>query len=105
MFNLLGYIERQIEWSRETFGPGTRLKGVLAHLRKELDEVEKDPGDASEWADIIILAIDGAWRQGITPDQLAQALAIKANVNRLRQWPDWRAASPDAPIEHTRTPQ
>jgi hypothetical protein len=95
-------LERQKAWSEHTFGPGDRTKGVCAHLRKEVDEAEADPRAAGEWADIIILAMDGAWRCGITGAQLAEAVKAKQDKNARRLWPDWRTASPDAPIEHVR---
>lgn len=99
-YNLIGYIERQMLWSLRTFGPATRTAGLLDHIRKELKEVEADPTDAEEWADIVILALDGAWRHGHTPEEVADALVKKQAKNRLRKWPDWRTADPDKAIEH-----
>lgn len=95
-------IRRQREFSRRTFGPGTRTTGVLAHIRKELAEIEANPGDVSEWADLIILAIDGAWRAGHSPEAIADAVPAKIEINEDREWPDWRSADPDGPIEHVR---
>lgn len=97
------HVQRQREWSDETFGPGTRLRGVLAHIRKELAEVEEAPLDPSEWADLLILVIDGATRQGIDGEELLAAYHEKMRVNREREWPDWRGFSPDEPIEHVHT--
>jgi hypothetical protein len=108
-FDFVRYCRTQITISRRAFGPpedpraGTRLLGILAHLRKELIEVEQAPQDPIEWADLIILAIDGAWRQGITPEVLVTALDVKQRVNCARRWPDWRTASPSDPIEHDRS--
>jgi hypothetical protein len=96
------HVARQMAWSRATFGPGTRTKGVLDHIRKELIEVEADPfGD--EWVDVIILAFDGAWRHGWQPEALIAAIKGKQVKNEQRQWPDWRTASQDHAIEHVRT--
>jgi hypothetical protein len=102
MFDLVAYIERQREFSRQAFGPGPRLHGVLDHMAKEMIEVIEQPQDPFEWADLIILAIDGAWRQGITPEDLASALVVKQDMNRSREWPDWRTAPADRAIEHKR---
>jgi Protein of unknown function (DUF550) len=102
MFDLVSYIERQREFSQKAFGPGTRLHGVLDHMAKEMIEVVDSPQDPFEWADLIILAIDGAWRQGITPEDLASALSVKQEINRDRKWPDWRTAPPGKAIEHER---
>lgn len=97
------HLARQREFSRRTFGPGARLRGVLDHIRKELLEIEADPTDIGEWVDVIILAFDGAWRAGWEPQQIIDAIKAKQAKNEARTWPDWRTASEDAAIEHDRT--
>lgn len=96
------HIERQRTWSLATFGPGSRLHGVVDHIRKELREIEAEPRDLSEWADVIILAIDGAWRAGFEPHEIIAAVKAKQARNEARTWPDWRTASSDHAIEHVR---
>lgn len=96
------HLEHQRKWSTATFGPGFRLNGLLDHIRKELVEIEADPRDLSEWADVIILALDGAWRAGHEPQQIIDAIVAKQARNELRVWPDWRTADPDKAIEHVR---
>lgn len=96
------HIERQRAWSRETFGPGTRLQGVLDHIHRELDEVEESPGDVEEWADLVILAFDGAWRSGHEPQQIIDAVLAKQAKNEAREWPDWTTQPYDRAIEHLR---
>lgn len=100
--SLTAMLHAQRDWSTETFGPGARLAGVLAHIRSELDEVEDAPQDVEEWIDVVILALDGAWRAGHEPEVIVDALLAKYAKNRARSWPDWRTADPDAPIEHVR---
>lgn len=39
--DLIAHLTRQAAFSRATFGPGPRTKGVTDHIRKELEEVEK----------------------------------------------------------------
>jgi hypothetical protein len=102
-FDLIAHLRRQSEWSERTFGPGTRLHGVCDHIRKELAEIEADPKDISEWIDVTLLALDGAWRAGYTPEQIAAALEAKQTKNEGRKWPDWRTAEPGKAIEHDRT--
>lgn len=97
------HIKRQREWSLHTFGPGARTAGLLAHIRKELTEIESAPDDVTEWIDVVILAIDGAWRAGHSPETIAAALADKQARNEARKWPDWRTADPNRPIEHDRS--
>lgn len=102
-FDLVAHLRRQRRFSEKTFGPGARTKGVIQHIRKELLEIENDPTDVEEWVDVVLLALDGAWRAGWTSDGIAKAIEAKQTKNEGRTWPDWRTASPDAAIEHDRT--
>lgn len=101
-FDLESFIKEQIEFSNKTFGPGTRLEGVLKHIDKEAVEVWESKGALDEWVDIIILAIDGAWRSGATPPEIVKALQAKLERNKSRNWPDWRSQPINSPIEHIR---
>ena len=98
------YLAHQREWSLATFGPGDRLRGVLDHIRKELQEIEADPTDVNEWIDVVILALDGAWRAGWEPQEIIDAIVAKQARNEAREWPDWRTMSANEAIEHIRTP-
>jgi hypothetical protein len=102
VFDLVAHLHRQRRFSRRVFGPGQRTLGILDHLRKELREIETTPRDLVEWIDVMILALDGAWRAGYAPEAIAAALAAKQAENERRVWPDWRTANPDHAIEHTR---
>lgn len=96
------HLQNQKYWSEETFGPGDRTEGVIDHIRKELDEILENPQDISEWADLLILAFDGAWRAGFEPAEIIMAVKAKQQLNELRKWPDWRTAEPGKAIEHIR---
>lgn len=100
--DLVAHLHRQREFSLRTFGPGARVNGVIAHIRKELIEIESAPRDLEEWIDVAMLALDGAWRAGYEPADIALALATKLTINELRTWPDWRTVAPDQAIEHVR---
>ena len=50
----------------------------------------------------MILALDGAWRSGATPEQIDAAWQAKQAKNEARQWPDWRTSDPNKAIEHVR---
>ena len=120
--NLIEHMKRAIAFSRATYGPGPRSKGVVDHIRKELAELETNPDDgiaSNEWVDVVILGLDGLWRAKEaelnagsllliphTGDEIAErvveAIVSKQNKNELRTWPDWRTASPDRAIEHVR---
>jgi len=93
-------IEDQIEWSGKTFGPGKRTIGITEHIKKELKEILKDPDDVYEWIDVVILALDGAWRSGHTATEIVDALLTKIAKNRKRQWPT--PTSEDEPVEHVK---
>lgn len=99
MINLLDYLQCQMDWSLITFGNTRRTEGLCKHISKELEEIREAPDDLMEWIDVIILAFDGAWRSGHTPDQIVNALVKKQKINFERTWtrvPD------DEPSEHQR---
>lgn len=102
MFDFQAHLFRQRMWSTQTFGPGKRTQGVIDHIRKELAEIEANPGDLEEWIDVMILACDGAWRSGAIPYEIVDCLVKKMAKNMARQWPDWRALPADKAIEHVR---
>lgn len=102
-FDMLAHLRRQREWSEKTFGPGDRAKGIVDHIRKELCEIEAAPKDCSEWMDVVILALDGAWRAGFSPQEVIDQLVGKQAKNEKRIWPDWRTMPIDKAIEHDRT--
>ena len=102
-FDLIQYLRRQRVFSEKTFGPGTRAVGIVDHIRKELAEVESDPGDLKEWIDIVTLALDGAWRAGFMPEEIVAQLDATLVRNEARKWPDWRTADPGKAIEHDRS--
>lgn len=99
-WDLIAHLHRQREFSERTFGPGHRTAGVIDHIRKELREIEAKPLDLAEWVDVVLLALDGAWRAGHSPLAIAQGIAAKQAKNEQRTWPDWRTAPSDRAIEH-----
>lgn len=103
-YDLVAHLLRQRAFSRATFGPGIRTKGVIDHIRKELIEIEGNPRDITEWIDVILLALDGAWRcaEAINApiEIVVGAIEAKQSKNERRDWPDWRTADPNKAIEH-----
>ena len=97
--NIADYVRRHKAWSFGTFGKGQRTTGLIKHIRKELEEVEAEPDKLSEWCDVIILAIDGAWRRGYTAQQIEDALVEKQEINMARKW---NVNDDDTPNEHVR---
>lgn len=112
-FDLEAHLKRQMAWSHATFGPGERTNGVVDHIRKELIEVVEGDGDAAEWVDVVILALDGLTRrlafvggERADPERVVEMacrmIVGKQTRNEGRTWPDWRTASADKAIEHVR---
>lgn len=95
--DFIRYLSSQREWSRETFGEGLQTGRLCGHIREELLEIEESPSDVVEWVDVLILALDGAWRTGNSPGQIINAMIEKQKINRERKW---EVASPDNPVHH-----
>jgi hypothetical protein len=107
------HLVKQIKFSKKTFGPASKGmgKGVIEHIREELEEIE-DAGfnDLEEWIDVVILALDGAWRCAAraNPKASAEELAsmvttmieFKHKKNAKRTWPPWQEQDPDKAIGH-----
>ena len=58
--------ERVTTWQRRTF-PDQTAASILAHMRKELAEIEEAPDDIEERADMAILAMGVFDRKGADP--------------------------------------
>lgn len=112
--DLKQHLLRQMAFSHATYGPGERTKGVVDHIKKELSEVELANGEASEWVDVVILALDGLTRrlaycngERADPERVAELacsmIVSKQSRNEGRTWPDWRIQSADRAIEHDRS--
>ena len=112
-FDLVQHLARQIAFSRATFGPGERTAGCCDHIAKELVEVladaAKGPGAAAtEWVDVVILALDGLTRSliagghdhNLAPMTACDMIRRKQSINEQRDWPDWRTAPADKAIQH-----
>lgn len=93
------HLERQRAWSEATFGPGRRTLGVIDHIKKELVEIEAEPLSL-EWVDVVILALDGAWRAGHEPQAIIDAIVAKQAKNEARKWPP--PGPEDRATEHIR---
>ena len=75
------------EWAAATFKQQT-IASKIAHMRRELIELEKAPNDAGEMADLLILLCGIA---ALAEVDLMEAARIKMEVNRARTW-----SEPDA---------
>jgi hypothetical protein len=99
--NFITYIQDHIEWSFRVFGGSVSTERLTNHIRKELDEIVAAPYDVEEWADVIILALDGAWRAGYSAEEICRALDVKQQKNKARTF--IVPTDPNQPAEHDRT--
>lgn len=100
MADMREMLSEQIDWSLRTFGQGMRTEGNCRHIEKELAEIREDPTDLEEWIDVAMLAFDGAWRCGASPDDILRQYRAKLTKNMNRQWQ--LSASQDEPNLHVR---
>lgn len=96
------WIDKLYEWSKEAYGPGKRSAGIVAHIRKELMEIEAEPEDPEEWVDVLLLALNGLQRLDLGGERIIELVQKKVDKNKARTWPDWRTMDENTPIEHHR---
>ena len=100
MFDVKSYIATQKEWSNIVFGNGLRTEGICKHIESELGEIRAAPTDVMEWVDVIILALDGAWRSGHSTDEILWAMVKKQMKNLQRKWHPQNSG--DKPVFHVK---
>ena len=72
-------------WALETF-KRTTPDGALAHLAREVDELRDQPHDLEEYADCMMLLLNGAGLAGYSMDDLLDACQTKLTINKQRTW-------------------
>ena len=85
-------------WQDATFCPDGEYRGagIVAHLRKEIEELAANPRDMEEVADCVLLLIHLARQNG---GGLEAAVRRKHEINKARRW---GKPGPDGSIEHIR---
>ena len=78
------------QWQRETFGQATALS-KMHHLKEEVGEltaaIEHElPEKHLEFADCFILLFGAAASDGMTYEDICQAIDEKMTINRARMW-------------------
>lgn len=71
-FDLVAHIRRQREFSLRVFGPGHTGESI----RKAATAIQAESG-LDKWAGLVMAILDGAWRAGHEPDQIALAIAAR----------------------------
>lgn len=97
---------RHRSWSVIAFGETHSLESILNHIRSKCDEIQADPAKAKDldlWEDVIALAVDGAWRGGASPADIAQGILNTQNRNILRDYPSPGSLPPGTIYKHIPT--
>lgn len=95
---LTDHIEKQMMFSVNTFGPGSRKKGVIDHIGKELQEIADGDNDPAEWVDVWLLSMDGAWRCAV--DECAELTSgeVAQMIEELRETKKMEVISEVTPV-------
>ena len=95
------------EWSDATFGEMQRTPGMVAHLKKEVDELAKEVaqndnelGIQIELADCLMLLLDVASHSGIDAESLLFEVEHKLGINKIRKWGE---PNTNGSIEHIKS--
>lgn len=78
------------KWQKETFGQATPLSKI-AHLAEELSELVADlksnnPGRRLEFADCFFLLFGAAAADGMSYEDICNAIQEKFEINKKRKW-------------------
>ena len=82
--------KKVVEWQKKTFPNATALSKV-AHLQEEVEELSDDlltdnPDRRLEYADCILLIFGSAASDGMTYEDICNALDEKMKINKARKW-------------------
>jgi hypothetical protein len=77
--------DRVLAFQHERF-PTQTVDSKLHHLGRELKELQDNPADLHEWADVVILLLGAAGCRGLMADDLIQSAHDKMDINEKRQW-------------------
>jgi len=78
------------DWQKETFGESTALSKI-AHLKEEVEELETDVFHQAkdrrlEFADCFLLLFGAAKADGMSYEDICDAIDEKMSINRKRKW-------------------
>ncbi len=74
------------EWADSIFGKDRKPEYILQHLKKEIEELIKEPSRLEEYADVGILWLNSAAKAGHNVDDLYFSMVGKMMVNKSRKW-------------------
>lgn len=73
-FDLAKLMEENYVFSVFALGDGPRFEGVLADARSALEMIEQAPRDLMAWADLALITMEGAQRQGFDAIEVVAAI-------------------------------
>jgi hypothetical protein len=77
--------DRIEKFQREKF-PAQPMSAKLRHCGHEIRELQENPDDDSEWADVFILLLGAAAQYGFTASNLISITHRKMDINEKREW-------------------
>ena len=101
--SLMRLMNRHAWWSRRTFGPDDKIGpvGPMKHLAEEALEAAEAVNDPVEYADCLLLLLDGIRRAGLTLEQVIEAGQGKMDINENRVWPEPKDGEPRNHVRDT----
>lgn len=79
-----------MEWQRQTFGQASAYASVL-HLKEEINELKIEiridgDGKRHEFADCFFLLFGAAAADGMSYEDICEAIQEKFEINKARKW-------------------
>lgn len=76
-----------LQWINRQFQKPNDPTGELEHLKEEVAEVNDNPNDIEEYADVLMLILGAAAKKGFFVDDLYNAIVKKLYINEnIREW-------------------
>lgn len=91
-------------WAAGTF-PKSTVHSKLKHLQSEVKELQEEPENLLEYADCMALLVGAASKVGFTFEDILEALWMKLDINKTRQWGKLNDDGYVEHIEHDVVPQ
>ena len=66
--------------------PKATARSKALHMSEEAKEAADDPSDILEWADCMILLLDGARKAGYSTQDIYAGVLRKMEINKNRRW-------------------
>lgn len=74
------------EWADEHFGSSRGPKGLVEHLKEEVEHLSENPYNPMNFADVFILLINASREAGFSMHDIYRAVEAKHKINVSRIW-------------------